>query len=70
MRTKTEIINELNQVQNLCNRLVMEIGQGYARIKLKNDESIIASVNQKIDAYSKAESQMRFLEQELANTRE
>lgn len=70
MRTKTEIIKELNQVQTLCDRLIMDIGQGYARTRLTNDNSLVATVNQKIDAFKKAEAQLRTLEQELANTTE
>ena len=70
MRTKTEIIKELNQVQILCDRLIMDIGQGYARTRLTNDNSLVATVNQKIDAFKKAEAQLQTLEQELANTTE
>ena len=70
MRTKTEIIDELNQVQTLCNRLIMEIGYGYAQISLANDENLIASINIKIDAYREAESHMLLLEKELAYIRE
>ncbi|MBI3501187.1 MAG: hypothetical protein HY063_05275 [Bacteroidetes bacterium] len=68
MRTKTEIIREFNQVQTLCDRLIMDIGQGYARTRLTNDNSLVATVNQKIEAFKKAEAQLRTLEQELANS--
>ena len=67
-RTKQEIINDINQVQATCDRLIMNIGQGYSRVRLMNDNSLITEINQKIDAYKKAESQMKALEQELANT--
>ena len=45
MRTKTEIIKELNQVQPLCDRLIMDIGQGYVRIQLSNENRLVATVN-------------------------
>lgn len=66
-RTTNEIINELNSVQNLCDRLIMEIGLGYARIRLTNDNSIVSSINQKIEAFKNAEMQLNILEQELSN---
>lgn len=67
MRTKTEIIKELNEVQTLCDRLLMGIGLGYAHTRLKDDNSLIASVNQKIESFKKAEAEFQTLEQELAN---
>lgn len=70
MRTKIEIINELNQVQTLCDRLTMDIGKRYARFNLTNDNSLIATLNQKIDAFRNAEAHLWTLEQELANTTE
>ncbi len=70
MRKKSEIIKELDRVQSLYNRLSMDIGQGYANIKLKNDDSLVAIVNQKIEAFKQAEVQLRLLEQELENTSE
>ena len=70
MRTKTEIINELNQTQTLCNRLIMDIGQGYTRSYMTNNKALIAIVNQKIDAFKTAEAHLQSLEQELANSPE
>jgi prefoldin subunit 5 len=68
MRTKTEIIQDINQTQALCNRLIMDIGQGYAQVQLTKDNTLIEKINQKINAFQKAEVQLRTLEQELANT--
>jgi hypothetical protein len=69
-RTKSEIIKEINETQTLCNRLVMQIGQGYADINRTKDESLNAMVNGKIETFKKAEAQLRTLEQELANSTE
>lgn len=68
MRTISEIINEINQVQIVCDRLTMDIGQSYARTRLPNDNGLVSAINQKIEAFKKAESQLRTLEQELANS--
>jgi hypothetical protein len=70
MRTKSEIIKDINQTQTLCDRLIINIGQGYAEVRLTNNNNLVATVNQKIDAFKKAEAQLRTLEQELANTTE
>ena len=69
-RTKSEIIRELNQAQTVYDRLTMDIGQGYAQIRLTNSKDLIATVNQKIDTFRKVEVQLRTLEQELANSTE
>jgi len=70
MRTKTEIITEQNQIQVLCNRLTMEIGQGFAQVARSNDNNLKIALNQKVDEFNKAESKLRMLEVELANTPE
>lgn len=70
MRTKTEIINDINQTQTLCDRLIMDIGQGYAQVRLTNNNNLVATLNQKIDAFKNAEAQLRTLEQELAKATE
>lgn len=67
-RTKTEIISEMNQTQTLCNRLLMQIGQGHADIDRTKDESLVIEVNAKIEAFQKAEADLRMLENELANS--
>lgn len=69
-RTKTEIIKEINETQTLCNRLVMQIGQGYAGINRIKDESLNALLNGKIEAFQKAEAHLRILERELADSTE
>lgn len=69
-RSKTEIIKEINEAKTLCNRLAMEIGQGYADINRTRDERLNAMVNAKIETFQKAEAQLRMLENELANTTE
>jgi prefoldin subunit 5 len=68
MRTKKEIIEEINQVNTLINNLIMDIGEGYARMRISNDNYIVPIINQKIEALKKAEAQMNLLEQELGNT--
>ncbi|MBP6310901.1 MAG: hypothetical protein KA408_01425 [Flavobacteriales bacterium] len=67
-RTKSEIIKELNQTQNVLDRLTMEIGQSYARASLSHSNEQIAAINQKVATFKKAEAQLRVLEEELANT--
>lgn len=69
-RTKAEIIKEINETQNLCNRFLMQIGQGYADFNRTKDQGIHAIVNGKIESFKKAEAQLRMLENELANTTE
>lgn len=69
MRTKSEIINEINETQNLYNRLALEIGLSFANYSQRKDELIMSEINKKIQIFQKTEAQLRFLENELANTK-
>jgi hypothetical protein len=46
----------------------MDIGEGYARMRIYNNNNLVPIINQKVDAFKKAEAYMKVLEQELANT--
>lgn len=67
-RTKAEIIKELNECESLCNRLTMDIGQGYALYARTKDERLISIINDRINLFQKAEGQLRTLEQELSQS--
>ena len=68
MRTKEDILNEINKAQILCNKLIMAIGQDYIRIRLYNEDDLIVMLNQKIDAYKTEGEKLLALERELAKT--
>lgn len=70
MRTKTEIIKDFHQAQTVYDRLIMEIGLHHARIQQTNESNLISTVNQKIEALQRTETQIRILEQELANAKD
>jgi hypothetical protein len=70
MKTKSEIINEISKIQAVRNTLIMEIGQGYANVRLYDDSRLVTIVNQKIEAYSQTEAELQILENLLANFKE
>lgn len=69
-RTKTEIIKELNDCDNLYHRLVMDIGQGYADYIRTNDERLTTIINDRIVVLTKVELQKIKLETELKESAE
>ena len=70
MRPRQEIIKNLNETQAYYDQLIMEIGQLYARHKLTNDQDLVPTINNKINAFQKVEMQLKTLEQELIKTGE
>ena len=70
MRTKQVIIKDFNETQAVYDRLTMEIGQLYAQHRLTNNQSLVPSINNKVDAFQKVELQLRSLENELTKTGE
>ena len=69
MRTKQEIIKDFNETQNVYHRLIMEIGQLYAKHKIINDQDLVPTINMKVDAFQKVELALKKLEQELSKTK-
>lgn len=70
MRKKAEIIKEMIGVQQLHDRVTMEVGQTYARAYNSNDQKLINECNAKIDVFRKTEAQLRVLEVELASAKD
>lgn len=68
MRTRREIIKDFNETQTVYDRLIMEIGQLYAKHRLTNDQNLVPSINEKVDAFQKVELRLRELEQELSKS--
>jgi len=64
-REKIEIIKDLNECEVLYNRLVMDIGQGYALYSRTKDDRLISVINDRVELFQKAEVQKRLLENEL-----
>jgi uncharacterized membrane-anchored protein YhcB (DUF1043 family) len=65
MRGKKEIIKDFNETQAVYDRLINEIGQLYAQHRLTNDQNLVPTINNKVDAFQKVEMQLKTLEQEL-----
>jgi len=68
MRTRQEIIKDFNETQSVYDRLIMEIGQLYAQHRLTNDQNLVPTINNKVDAFQKVELRLRTLEQELTKS--
>ncbi len=67
MRTKLEIINDINSTQTLYDRLLMDIGLLSAKCFTTKDKFLVATTNEKIEAFKKVELQLHELEKELVN---
>jgi hypothetical protein len=64
-RTVQEIIKDINEAQQVYDRLSREIAVLYARYYRTNDDSLKTEINNKMIAFQKVEAQIRTLEKEL-----
>lgn len=64
-RTVQEIIKDLNEAQQVYDRLLREIAVLYARYYQTEDNSLKTEINNKMAAFQKVETQLRTLEKEL-----
>lgn len=69
-RPINEIIKELNQTQSIHDRLINEIGLLYSKHKLNGDDTLIPTINSKVETFKKIEIQLKVLETELQNAKE
>lgn len=66
MRTQSEIIKELNDAQNLCDKLAMAIGYDYAIYSLTNNTSLVEKINLNVTSFQNAERKLHSLKVELS----
>jgi hypothetical protein len=64
-RPVQDIIRDRNDAQQLYDRLLMEIGDLYARYYRTKDDSLQTTIADKVAVFQKVEAQMRTLENEL-----
>ena len=70
MRTRAEIIKDINECQQLFDRATMNVGQLYGRYYHTQDEKLIRSVNEKIEVIKVLEVRMRELDSELTTAKD
>jgi len=64
-RTVQEIIKDINEAQQVYDRLSREIAVLYAHYNQTKDDSLKTKIDNKMAAFQKVEAQLRTLEKEL-----
>ena len=67
MRTITEIMHDIHHVQNLHDRVTMEVGQTYGVAYQSGNQKLIDKCNEKLELLKQTEAQLGILEKEFAN---
>ena len=60
-----DLINQLNEVQTLMDRTLLDIGLKYSVYHNTQDQTLIKTINEKVGLYQKLELQLQDIERQL-----
>lgn len=60
-----DLINQLNEVQTLMDRTLLDIGLKYFVYHNTQDQTLIKTINEKVSLYQKLELQLQDIERQL-----